>query len=404
MKRLTIFLLGLGAACSAFAGSGISGGTTGGGGISGVGGSSRSVSSQYYINVLDYGAVPDGVTTNTTAFQKAINDGSISNLPVRVPAGSYVCGSLTWPTTNVSFYGDGPTKTVIIPRGAAFGNVFGTFNTAISPELRDFCWKPMLKGGTNNFFATNATPPSSTPGIKFNADGPGKMKNVWIMGGSYGLQVTGTDSILTRPQSATFDDIFITNCTIGLITEGPNNAEYTTFGSSVQIVNCWGGWSNVTAANIKWNGGVIRDCPGFAYWQKGTTNVSYGYRGHSFIKPYWTHCGETILENANNVTFDGGAISCGGAVLGFTVSGAIRINATSNAVFNNTWIGEVSGATGNGIIFTNGGWNNRFNNIRIPIGSGTNIIGATTNNSKGWNVWSDEFNFYLRPVSTWTNQ
>jgi hypothetical protein len=436
--KYAMFLLQCSSTILLAAAGGISGGSSGGGGINNGGGGSSSVgtvtnlvgtngitvtpgdpivitqdgtlatgatvlqtniSRSRYINVLDYGVIADGVTTNTTTFNNAFNAGSVSNLPVRIPSGDYIIGTLTLPSSNVVIFGDGMTTRLIPKRGS--------FSTALPANaggafISDLWLDGNNRAGTNNSFATNATPPTSIKAIAHNADGPGGVRNVRITGFTTGLEIIGTDSILTRPQQATYDDIFITNCTIGLVTTGPNNAEYTTFSPSLQVVNCWGGWSNATAANIKWKGGVIRDCPGFTYWQKGTTNTSFGYRGHSFINPYWTHSGEVILENANNVTFEGGQISCGGQVMGQNVSGAIRLNATTNAIFNNLWIGEVSGATGNMLIFTNGGSFNQFNNIRVPVGGGTNIIGATAANSSGWNVRSDEFGTLLQPASTWS--
>lgn len=417
--KYALFLLQCSSTILLAAAGGISGGSSGGGGINNGGGSGGTssdtiIAREKYINVLDYGVVADAiigtntVTGVTNSLQLAINAGSISNLPVRIPSGNYVV-SQTFLSNNSVVFGDGFT-THLIAKGAGNSTPFNA-QTATGTIIQDL-WidRGIIPnvGATNSSYATNGASP--IPGAAFaraiyhNADGPGSVRGVRITGFNVGIEVTGTDSILTRPQQAIYDNVFVTNCTYGIVTAGPNNAEYVTFGSSVQIVNCWGGWSNATAANIKWKGGVIRDCPGFTYWQKGTTNVSYGYRGHSFINPYWTHGGEVILENANNVTFEDGAISCGGQVMGQTVSGAIRLNATTNAWFNNMWIGEVSGATGNMLILTNGGLNNRFNSVRVSIGGGTNIIGATTTNSRGWNVWSDEFQFYLRPATTWTNQ
>ncbi|MBK8946338.1 MAG: glycoside hydrolase [Ignavibacteriae bacterium] len=47
------------------------------------------------LNVLDYGAIGDGIQLNTKAFQKAINDCSISGGKIIIPPGKYLTGSLT---------------------------------------------------------------------------------------------------------------------------------------------------------------------------------------------------------------------------------------------------------------------------------------------------------------------
>src|SRR5438309_1712196 len=47
-------------------------------------------------NILNFGAVGDGVTTNTTAIQNAINSASSAGIgTVEVPAGTFLCGPLT---------------------------------------------------------------------------------------------------------------------------------------------------------------------------------------------------------------------------------------------------------------------------------------------------------------------
>src|SRR5215471_4424300 len=48
-------------------------------------------------NILNFGAVGDGVTTNTTAIQNAINNASAGGIgTVEVPAGTFLSGPLTF--------------------------------------------------------------------------------------------------------------------------------------------------------------------------------------------------------------------------------------------------------------------------------------------------------------------
>jgi hypothetical protein len=69
-------------------------------------------------NVLDFGAVGDGTTDNTTAIQAALNSGADS---VFFPEGTYLVGSggLTWPA-NVYLYGNATIlRNAATPTGAA---------------------------------------------------------------------------------------------------------------------------------------------------------------------------------------------------------------------------------------------------------------------------------------------
>lgn len=54
-------------------------------------------------NILNYGAVGDGITVNTAAIQKAIDDCALAGGRVTVPAGTYVTGTL-WLKSNVEFH------------------------------------------------------------------------------------------------------------------------------------------------------------------------------------------------------------------------------------------------------------------------------------------------------------
>lgn len=76
------------------------------------GGVSRSVENRLedYVSVKDFGALGDGSTDDTTAFQAAIDTGKT----VRVPAGTYkITSTLSFSRQNVSVIGDGTRNTRI---------------------------------------------------------------------------------------------------------------------------------------------------------------------------------------------------------------------------------------------------------------------------------------------------
>jgi hypothetical protein len=58
-------------------------------------------------NVKRYGAVGNGVASDTTAVQRAINVASNDNSSVYIPAGTYLVGTLTLDSSNITIYGDG---------------------------------------------------------------------------------------------------------------------------------------------------------------------------------------------------------------------------------------------------------------------------------------------------------
>lgn len=354
------------------------------------------IARERYINVLDYGAIPDGVTTNTTAFNAALAAGGVSNLPVRIPSGAYVVGTLNWPTTNVHFFGDGPSS-IIRPKSGAANNVFSGLAVSPGAILHDFWYAGDLKGGTNNTFSTNATPPTTQQGLIHNADGPGAVFNVRVSGVFKGLEITGTSDILGRYQRAFYYNIDITNCTIGVVTAGPNNSEYTKL-LNLSLVNNWGGWSNAGGANMDWIGGTIRESRGFTMWAKGppTNRMHFAVRSFKF-----NHGGPIILESANNCTFDGGEVILGVVGAAEVVASDITFDACTNSLFKNVNFQPLNGISSTLARYTNGGVWSGFEECRIWPNGGTNIIGADTNNSIGRNLVNDNDGRVIVAAANW---
>jgi hypothetical protein len=88
------------------------------------------------INVLDYGAVADGVTNAATAIQNALNDAATLKKSVYIPAGVYAIGSTITAPSYFSLFGDPHNYTSgdNDPAGERYGSVFlftGSINTPV---------------------------------------------------------------------------------------------------------------------------------------------------------------------------------------------------------------------------------------------------------------------------------
>jgi len=66
-----------------------------------------------WIDVRAYGAIGDGVADDTTAIQAALTAGQVSNLPVHIPAGTYLVSQLTNFASGSVLYGDGLANTIL---------------------------------------------------------------------------------------------------------------------------------------------------------------------------------------------------------------------------------------------------------------------------------------------------
>lgn len=80
-------------------------------------------------NVMNYGAVGDGVTNDSTAIQAAITAAEVAGGEVYFPAATYICNGLTVTSNNVSFSGDGWSSILEQPTGLGDNNYLVTATT-----------------------------------------------------------------------------------------------------------------------------------------------------------------------------------------------------------------------------------------------------------------------------------
>ena len=109
------------------------------------------------VDVLEFGAVPDGATDSTAAFQKAVDAVSGSGGKVNVPAGVYVVGEIRMPpavtlqgVAGFGFRGE-PTGTVLKMRGDDTSRCMLDFTGSTGAAVRDLAmvgdFQPELEPG-----------------------------------------------------------------------------------------------------------------------------------------------------------------------------------------------------------------------------------------------------------------
>ena len=208
-----------------------------------------------YVNVLDYGAVGDGITDDATAFQAAIN----ANLGkiIIVPAGTYKIGTtLSMNTTGLGdvsvcqFHGDGMFKTIIDNQtgGPAFYVQSGT--------SAEFAYNFALKNLSIISTGTNA----GTIGVRIEGTRYTTIDNVRITGmashGIYSLSTVGdfTDTLHTEIRQCQIQS----NGGYGVFAEVDGNAihySWNMYECSIGV-NTLGGvlWESMVAAEMAYCG------------------------------------------------------------------------------------------------------------------------------------------------------
>jgi len=151
------------------------------------------------INVLDYGAVGDGVTDNSAAFQAIINAVAINgSVNIYLPAGNYVIETdLVADDKFINVFGDGTSSTFITYDPATTGGVLFTLKHTVANN-KSFSFKdltittPTANVGTAIKIQTNLTSASSQI---YGATDSLYLNNVRIAQSSTGYWTKGLHSL-----------------------------------------------------------------------------------------------------------------------------------------------------------------------------------------------------------------
>lgn len=179
-----------------------------------LGGSADRVASIAQLGAIlpqQYGAVGNGITDDTTAWQRTLDASKARNgIPIRDPGGRYVITQpLTW-LTGVDQVA-GPT----IHGAGRYATVFDS-RVANGPLLRIDQTAPLKfqRGGTlSNFSIVTTTQPAGSTGLSLSALYQSAVEDVYIAGLSGdGIQIDLQLGDADGPNQLTFDRVWIEHC------------------------------------------------------------------------------------------------------------------------------------------------------------------------------------------------
>ncbi len=214
-----------------------------------------------FVSVKQYGAVGDGTTDDTTAFQNALN----ASKSVYVPPGNYVCDSLTFALDGTLLFGSGPGS-IITFKAAETGTLLTTGARAVT--IRDLT----LFGGLTSTLNATASSPADRSALSIATQKNSFLSNVTIHGfGKYGLLASDA----SRDKLAHLRTVGLTVYNTWSAVYLGSTAEYITF-TGCDVSDCWWAWT-ITAGNVSLSNCKINTCRvGVYLYKNGNSNNSHG--------------------------------------------------------------------------------------------------------------------------------
>lgn len=287
------------------------------------------------INILDFGAVGDGVTDNTSALQSAITAAANANLTVFIPDGIFLYSSITVPSGKaISLFGSSKTNSILKQINA---------DASSSPAITS----------TGSFFAENLTfdqnwLSSYSIGSGYNDSND---PNTW--GGYFIVTISATPSL-----TATFPTVNIQNCNIlntvrGFLITGAVSVDF--FNNYSNTLNASTATQSIIAMSQCQQVSCMSNTLVTAKWSSNTALPAYYGLSGVFT---W---GCTNVEVSNN-TFVGFQLVTRGGNASFTASVSVATMTVSaiasgilipgmvisgiNVFSDNTIVSQLSGTIG----------------------------------------------------------
>lgn len=311
------------------------------------------------VNVLDFGAIGDGTTDDSVAFQQAIDYIGANNKTLYIPAGEYLINTqveIVNASNPINIFGQG--KDTIIKTTATINGVIKISGANPDVDVTRFFNGVNIQKLRFNGPARYSLPKAGT-GLFINGCQGTILENVFFYGWDNSVRFYNSDLITIANSQFQANNVGITTFQDGFAVGGQANS-FTVYGSWINNNTTWG---------IEYQGGLKPTIFGNNFSSNGTSiNLGYTSLPSASVSSPTIHSNYFEGDNTNCIILGGLA----GIVKGGLVTANNFLVKTSTTVINCANVDVNSGTAGPLVI---------NNNLMFPtdgVGPFTEITQATT--------------------------